>query len=132
MSKYLYKLLFIALILGLSGCEKNRNEEPDDPYANADYYVKYEAKVTSNHTGTVVYYVSTEDDGMTFNSGNSFSKTFGPFKKGGWAYIEVDASNISSATCMASIYVCRGSEPFTLKATKTGGKKLVLEYTIDY
>ena len=119
-------------MLPLIGCseepEYNNTSEPEK-----EYYVKYEATVTSVYlTNNITYTVNTERGIQTFKSGKSFSQTFGPFEKGFKASINVDATNLDQASTDAKIYVCRGSEPFALKANNTGGKQVSISYTIDY
>lgn len=102
-------------------------------YNNADYYIKYEATVNSIYTGNNIKYIVNTDKGFqTFTNGKSFSQTFGPVKKGFHAKITADASSWYQADCDVKIYVCRGSEPFSLKAHNSGGKKVYVTYLIDY
>ena len=130
MSRYLYTLLFIPLIFVL-GCA--RDDEPNDMSSNAEYYVKYEAIVESVYIGnSIKYTVNTDKGSYTFTTGKTFSQTFGPFNKGFRASITADASSWNQAKCDVRIYVCRGSEPFALKANNYGDKKASVSYTIDY
>lgn len=130
MSKYIKCLLFISLTLVLWSC--GDDNEPNNPSSNAEYYVKYEATVSSNKIGDIKYTVITETGPKTFTSGKSFSQTFGPFKKGFNASIFADASSLYSVSCNVRIYVCRGNEPFALKANNSGGKQVSASYVIDY
>ena len=63
---------------------------------------------------------------------NSYTETIGPVKKGFKANISVNY-NISSegGTTHMKIYVCRGSEPFALKA-ENEKFSYSASYTIDY
>lgn len=129
MNKYLIFLFIISLTIILCGCENNKEDEP----SNVDYYVKYEANVKTVYvTNSITYIVNTESGLQTFKTSTSFSQTFGPFKKGFETSITADASILSQADCNVRIYVCRGSEPFALKASNAGGKKVSASYTIDY
>lgn len=132
MYKCLNFILVLSLILVLMGCATNNGNEPDNPYSNADYFVKYEASIKSVYSNTANYTVRTENGSEVFKSGRSFSQTFGPFKKGFEAAITVDAHDWNQADCEARIYICRGDEPFVLKAHDSGWKGVYVSYTIDY
>ncbi len=114
----------------LCGC--GDNNEPDDSYSS-DYYVKYEASVSSSNYGkTVEYTVETDIGRKTFVGGKTFEQTFGPVKKGFKASVRADAGNYYGAECNVKIYVCRGNEPFALKANQSGSTNVAVSYTIDY
>ena len=127
MNKKLILLLF-TLSLVLCGCS-------NDDDLSADYYVKYEATVTSQYGGSIKYTVNTETGSETFESGKSFSQIFGPVKKGFQASITADSKALNYVSnSNVKIYVCRGSEPFALKANNSSsiGKIVSASYTIDY
>lgn len=134
--KILEKNFFCCIVTGLmltfSGCGDDNDNEPDmptnTPVVEQEYYVKYEAKVTSIYTGTLRYIVNTDNGSKTFIEGKNFSKTFGPVKKGFNASIEADLSGWFSGYADVYIYVCRGSEPFALKASS----RTSVQYKIDY
>lgn len=123
-----YLMLFLFSIM-LYSCDDNK-EEP----ANAEYYVKYEATITSSKvSNSIKYTVNTESGIKTFTSGKSFSQTFGPVKKGFTASISVDATSLYSVdNTNVKIYVSRRNEPFALKANNSGDKTVSTTYTIDY
>lgn len=133
-------LLVIPLSIMLWGCGGDGNDiedEPQIPSSNAEYYIKYEATVkvfASNGVsrGTVNYTVSTDTGTKSFTSGLSFSQTFGPVKKGFHATFSANPIGCSATSCTANIYVCRGSEPFALKANGSGVSSASTSYTIDY
>ena len=115
------------------GCSQTKEDEPNDSPMQNEYYVKYEATVNSSYfTNNISYTVAIDNQAKTFKSGKSFSETFGPFKKGFKASITADASFLSIAECNVRIYVSRGGEPFTLKASNSGGKRVTAFYTINY
>lgn len=127
MRKYLLYLLTISLSFLFCGC-KDDEDNPDN-----QYYVKYEADVKSVYIGnTITYTVNTDKGTQTYQSGKSFSETYGPVKKGFKASVTADATNWHAADCEARIYVSRGSEPFVLKAYKSGGKTVTISYKVDY
>lgn len=127
MKKYLKYLLFITFTTILWGC--GGDDEPDNN-ADAEYYVKYEAVVSSFYTGTVTYNVTTEKGIQKFESGKSFSQTFGPLKKGFNTMITANTQNLFRADCNLRIYIARGTEPFALKANITGSGVVTAKYTI--
>ena len=108
-----------------------------------DYYIKYESKITSKYIGgATTYVVNTESGSKTISSSSlSWSETFGPVKKGFNARIYGE-SNIYG-TMTLTIHVCRGDDPFSIKATNsaTGDyvnfgapdcTKASVSYTIDF
>ena len=112
-----------VLMCLLTGCSKN-----DDLY-----YVKYELIVTGSYAVNTQITLNTEKGEQSFKSGYEFSETFGPVEKGFMAKIMVSGDRNLSAN--VRIYVCRGDEPFVLKATNTFtldsyGK--VMTYKIDF
>lgn len=127
MKKYLKYLLFITFTTILWGC--GGDDEPDNN-AGEDYYVKYEAVVTYPYNATVTYSVVTEKGLKNFDSGKSFSQTFGPLKKGFNTMMTVDVRGLSHAICNVRIYIARGTEPFTLKANITGSGVVTARYVI--
>lgn len=135
MKNYL-KYLFIPLSLILWGCGTDEITEeepqPQSPSVEMEYYVKYEATVTSIYIGDINYTVNTDKGSKTFTSGPSFSQTFGPVKKGFHATLRADAGSLYNASCDVRIYVCRGNEPFAFKANNSGGKIVYTSYIIDY
>lgn len=147
LKKYLYLVPLILSTLILGGCGEDEpisSKKPSLDTENTDntdnkdnetpiYYVKYEAHVTSvfSSVKNVDYKVNTDKGSQTFTSGTSFSKIFGPFEKGFNASITADSRNYSTE-CFVEIYVCRGNEPFALKANNSGKNKVTTSYTIDF
>lgn len=134
MRKSLKCLLLLSLSFILWGCG-NDDDEPNDP-SSGEYYVKYEASITdpygSSGKKTSKYTVNTENGKETFNSGRSFSQTFGPVKKGFHAFIKSECDFVTTNNNVR-IYVCKGSEPFSLKANKSSKENTVsTSYTIDF
>lgn len=126
--KYILLLtISISLLLPMSSCQ----ETPED---TAEFYVKYEAAVQSRYiTNSIKYTVNTENGSQTFVTGKEFSETFGPFKRGFFATIAVEASDLyDSPQCEVRIYVCKGAEPFALKASVVEKNNATVSYTIDY
>lgn len=127
------KLFFIILsVLPLLwGCDKDSGND------SAEYYVKYEYGVSSNpsfgsqYTNKTIS-INTDSGVKEFTTiSNSFTETIGPVKKGFQASITVTYPSGSSAsgTPSSKIYVCRGAEPFALKASNNSTSAT---YTIDF
>lgn len=123
----------IILIMGFSSCFTD----------NTNYYVKYEAKITSIYYGAEANYtVSTENGAKTITTDSkSFSETFGPVKKGFTASITGQSEYPQTNSSMVvSIYVCKGEEPFSLKAQDESKENSISDsgisasasYTIDF
>lgn len=109
--KRLSVIICTALILfGFSSCFTG----PEN------YYVKYEAQISSVHYGSdAKYVVSTESGSKTITTrSKTWTETFGPVKKSFTASVSGEAHY--DGTMTLNIYVCRGEEPFVLKASKTG------------
>ena len=88
---------------------------------STNYYIKYEAKITDGgYTGANVNYIVSTEKGPTTIATHSmtWTETFGPVKKGFEASIYGEAECAGKMTL--NIYVCRGEEPFVLKASQTG------------
>lgn len=131
MKSYYKFILLILLSIITNGCV----EDKDEPNNDVEYYVKYEADVRNSYAGSgndIKYTVNTDNGSKTFANGSSYSQVFGPVKKGFNAYITVDARRWSNARCNVKISVCRGNEPFALKASNSGGQTASTSYTIDY
>ena len=95
--------------------------------------MRYEAKVSTKYAGVSVTYVVTTENGVqTFTGGTSFNQTFGPVNKGFKASINVYAKVYDQPLCNAKISVCRGNEPFALKAHNSGRETVSTSYTINY
>lgn len=132
MRKSLKCLLLLSLSFILWGCG-NDDDEPNDP-SSGEYYVKYEASITSSKIGTIYYTVNTDNGQTKISGGKSFSQTYGPVKKGFHASIKSNANNLYEVSMNeVKIYVCRGSEPFSLKASSSSrNKHASTSYTIDF
>lgn len=117
MRKIFIILLGIITLLFVS-CSKDKG----------NYYVRYDVSVTSIYIGTMTVAVNTEKGEQSFQSSSkTFSETFGPVDKGFKASIRADFDRPYSEL-NSNIYVCRGEEPFVLKATGSS----TAEYVIDY
>ena len=133
MKRYITLLCLLAAMLCLSSCI---TEE-------ANYYVKYEATITSIYYGAEVnYVVATEKGSQTITTDSkNLSEVFGPVQKGFTASIsgKSDYPPVNSSM-VVNIYVCRGEEPFALKAQDVSkensysdtGISASASYTIDF
>ena len=133
MKRLLIILCSSIIILGFSSCFTD----------NTNYSVKYEAKITSIYYGAEANYtVSTENGTKTITTDSkSFSETFGPVKKGFTASISGQSEYPQTNSSMVvSIYVCKGEEPFSLKAQDESKENSISDsgisasasYTIDF
>jgi hypothetical protein len=108
MKKIIFTIIVAVTIL-LTACGTSSNR----------YYVKYEMTVSSIYSGGSSYVtVNTEKGEQRFQTGKTFSETFGPVKRNFHAEIKA-YTQLTSANVNVRIYVCRGDEEFTLKDTET-------------
>lgn len=136
MYKLLKYLCFILLCL-LTGCEKDNYTTYSEPTIENDYYVRYEADITTGGLASgyrdIYYTVNTENETKKFvSTDRTFNQTFGPVKKGFLTEISVDASKVGNSSCNVRIYVSRANEPFALKASNDAKVKVNVSYKIDY
>lgn len=127
MKRYLFTIITLLFVLCLSSCSKE----------SAIYYVKYEVQISSVYAAAdCAYTVTTENGTQTINTrAKSWSETFGPVKKGFEA--SINARTDFKGYITINIYVCRGEEPFTIKAqyaspNYTNSVSGFTSYTIDY
>lgn len=119
-------IIFCALVVlyGLTSCFT------DSP----DYYVKYVAKVDVDGYASISYVAESQFTYMSekgletvdLTRQNLWSTTIGPLKKGFIASLSGYAVVVhaKSAPMTLSIYVCRGDEPFVLKAQQESEKEV--------
>ncbi|MBQ1221297.1 MAG: hypothetical protein IIX78_01975, partial [Alistipes sp.] len=110
----------LGLMVGSTSCSKD--DDINTPEEKAEFYVKYKARTQYSLITSIV--VSTPEGNLTI-SGNrqSYEQTFGPVSKGFVCYIKA-----SQYPDVVEIYVCRGAEPFALKASG----KTTATYAIDF
>lgn len=131
------KYLSFILIWMLTSCDKDSNTIFSEPQNENDYYVRYEATVTTGglpYQYIEIYYNVTTEKGIQkfVSTERTFNQTFGPLKKGFATEISVDASNVPNSSCNVKIYVSRANEPFALKATNIAERAVNTSYIIDY
>lgn len=118
--KKILLLLSFAAILMMTGCGKDNDVR---------YYVKYEVSVSSVHIGDLYVDAKTEKGTQSFKTSSKvFSETFGPVSKGFAASVTAHTDYSVTGGIHSSIYVCRGEEPFVLKATGSSA----VDYVIDF
>ena len=136
---FLLLLLMSATFVFVS-CSKDDNEDVvNNIEEDTRYYVKYEVKITSLHTGVYRTYTFNTENGeqveKTKNSSRTtaWEGTYGPVKKGFLAKFtcKIDGSELDN-TCQARIYVSREKEPFVVKAESSGTNKINISYKIDF
>lgn len=136
MKKIIYNLfLFITFTSFFYSCDEEENfvrfpDKEEEKEEFAEYYVKYVANSLDRYFSITGVTVSTDNGTQSFNySSNarkSWEQIYGPVKKGFRANITVKGNKIGDV----KIYCSRGSEPFALKASRSGSGSL--QYTINY
>ena len=119
-------ILLIGLVtMIMVSCSKDND---DYTQINDRYYVRYDVTLSSSYIGTMTVNVNTEKGAQTFQTSSKiFSETFGPVDKGFKASVSA-SHDLYYGVLYSSIYVCKGDEPFALKATGASSA----EYTIDF
>ena len=131
--KQLYLIFAIFIGTAFIGCTSEDSEIPSTPeqeVEKVDYYIKYYVKSASSYHYIKSVTVTTDKGVQTFEFKNKigWEQTFGPVAKGFKASIHVQGY-----TNTVEIHICRGKEPFALKAILNEGvSNPSLEYTIDY
>lgn len=132
---FFHYVLLLSISFCISGCEKDYKFEDDDDIA--EYYIKYKIKSTNLYgvyLQDVSIKINTEAGYKTlyFNRSNrEWEQTFGPVKKGFNSNIKAKDPFYNISTM--EIYVCRGQEPFVLKASlKRSNQEPELSYKIDF
>lgn len=131
MKKIIVLLSVLLTLLTFSSCT---NEEPSPSNAqqgtetDANYYVKYTALayggVGYENARIESVIVETETGSKTIEPNvKSWEETYGPVSKGFKAKIQA-----TGASKTVRIYVCRGEEPFVIKAEGSSSTS----YTIDF
>ena len=135
-NKYILRGIFFTVFsIAFGSCSEEEQfvrlpDKEEEKEEVAEYYVKYVAKSLNRYISITGVTVATDNGTRTFNySGNakySWEQTYGPVKKGFRASITVTGNKIGNI----EIYCSRGSEPFALKASRSGSGSL--QYTINY
>ena len=116
--KYLFFLVSIVLTLNLSSC----SDDNEPKSTSTEYYVKYELKTTSVHTyKTIDVTVYTEKGLTTTTVPRNWEGTFGPFTQleNLKFSIRCNGDYYGLSTYNGRISICRGNQPYILKADKT-------------
>ena len=125
--KKIILLLSFAAVMMMTGCGKDN--EQDSPENDVRYYVKYEVSVSSIYIGDLYVDAKTEKGNQLFTTSSKlFSETFGPVSKGFAASVTAHADYTITGGIYSSIYVCRGEEPFVLKATGSSSANYVIDF----
>lgn len=122
-----YKIIpFLAAVITLvlfSAC-KDSADEPDSPTSQTvEYYVKYELKTSSKYIyQTVEASLLTEKGYVTMSIPRNWEGTFGPFKQLENLVFTIKCDpeyTYNSSTYNGRISICRGNQPYILKADKS-------------
>lgn len=114
-------------------------EEPNDKIDKNDkieYYVKYQSYVTipSSYNIDIKVSVITEKGIQTFSVPRTWEGIFGPFNELTTLIISSNTAgfNPSMTSCRGCISICRGNQPFILKADKSfNGTSYYVSYTVE-
>lgn len=131
----LYLSLTIVSALSFMSCSSD-----DEPKGTENYYVKYEVYMRTNHSNAYKKITVSTDNGVeSYECSNltsfSWCETYGPVSKDFIANINCSINNGTysyPSEIQAKIYVCRGQEPFVIKAQGDGKNLLSLMYQIDF
>ena len=114
----------------------NQNEEPKE---EVRYYVKYDVCMQQGVSGQItsidITYLTEKGKQTIITSEDSWTGTYGPFKKGDKLYLQALGSGplLKKGACYVRISVCREKEPFVIKGEQCEHTtKLDTEYTIDF
>ena len=131
--------VFSAVLMLFASCGKDENDEPKNPGAGSgsgemiEYYVKYACKVSGKVTNVKIMIV-TEKGKQTLTVPNTWEGVFGPLDY--LTTLVISGDGIGSdhtilAKSNASISICRGNQPFVLKADKSfKGTSFNVKYTV--
>lgn len=122
------RLLVIASLVFVSvslfSCEKvdsDSNKVTEENTDTPNYYVKYQFSCGNKYS--LRFTVETDTGPKSFSGVYSgWSETYGPVSKGFHARISV-ATGVN-----VKIYVCRGQEPFVLKASGDGDASYIIDF----
>lgn len=132
--------VFSALAMLFVSCGKDENDEPKNPGAGSgsgekiEYYVKYASKVSSSYVKHVKIMIVTEKGKQTLTVPSTWEGVFGPMDHLTTLVISGDGigyDHTGRANSSASISICRGNQPFVLKAEKSSkGTSFNVKYTV--
>lgn len=131
MKRLIFLLLFVIPLL--SGCEKESEIQSDSYYVRYEYNLSFISPIGGSSYVNKTISISTDLGTIEVATiSNSYTETIGPVKKGFTANISVKYDNgDKGGTTGLKIYVCRGSEPFALKAVNEP-YRYTASYTIDF
>lgn len=128
-------LSFILTMLTACNDDKEK-DEPDAPTAGKiEYYVKYEIKTTSRYIYNTFDVTYTSEKGLeTKTVPVNWEGTFGPFTKIDKLVLSIhcEPSHVyNTSTYNGRISICRGNQPYILKADYTiSNKPLSMQYQV--
>ncbi len=118
-SLYIFSLLTMMCI----SCGGDEPTAPEEESGKIEYYVKYESSVNipSSHVSTVNIEVFTEKGTVSLTVPKTWEGVFGPFYDLVDLFItsKTTGYNTSMTSCRGRISICRGNQPFILKADKS-------------
>ena len=135
--------VFSAFVMLFASCGKDENDEPKNPGTGAgsgekiEYYVKYESTVSipSSQKIYILVSVMTEKGIQKLKVPRTWNGIFGPFND--LATLSISGSpeygnyNPNMTSSQGRISICRGNQPFILKADKSfNGTSFNVKYTV--
>lgn len=143
-----FKTIFVISFLSMVCLSCNKDEpyidEPKNPTpvetpieeeSKIEYYVKYESSVSipSSNYITIDLDVVTEKGRKSLSVPRSWEGIFGPFNELTTLSITSKTSgyNVEMTSCRGRISICRGNQPFILKADESfKGTTYTVRYTV--
>ena len=141
-SKFLLMMPLLSVICVACSKEESYIDEPKSPTTpivtpeeKVEYYVKYESSVTipTSSYVTIGVTVLTEKGIQQLSVPRSWEGIFGPFNELKTLSISAASSgfNENMTSCRGRISICRGNQPFILKAEKSSkGTAYNVSYTV--
>lgn len=127
----------LTTCLLLIACDKEAIDEPtvDKPNATVEYFVKYEIKTKSIYSFSNIDVNYTSEKGLWSGKvTRNWEAVIGPFNKPQTIYFSADYPTDyvrDNTTFTARISICKGNQPFLLKAEKTSAPcPLSMSYTV--
>lgn len=134
---YVFTILLIVCISCSKDEPKMASPETGKPVEEKiEYYVKYQSStsIPSSKSINISVSVDTEKGRQSFKVPRTWEGTFGPFTELTTLRLSSSAEgfwNTNMTSCRGSISICRGNQPFILKAEKSfQGTSYSLSYEV--
>jgi lipoprotein len=121
--KKLYIFIILTSVITLSACKDDKDEPNSSQSASVEYYIMYELKTSSRYSyHTLGATITTEKGVVNMTIPRNWEGTFGPFNKFENIVFSIKCSPsylYNTSTFNGRISICRGNQPYILKADKT-------------